>query len=95
MELITDTQWIIIFALTTSLTSCFTILLPALQEVFNKKLRNFWNNDWHLFIVTITWLTISTLLFPLFFLILIIPGLSIATIKGVALGLADNENTKV
>lgn len=94
MELITTNQWIIIFALATSLTSCFRILLPALEGVFYQNLKNFWNDDWRLFIITITWLVISTVLFPIFFFVLIIPGLSQAVVKGLTKGLSD-ENTKI
>lgn len=94
MELITPNQWVIIFAIATSLTSCFRILLPALQGVFAKKLKNFWNDDWRLFIITITWLVVSTVCFPIFALVLIIPGLTQAFVKGLIKGLSD-ENSKV
>ena len=92
MELITTNQWIIIFALTTSITSCFRVLLPALEGVFAKKLKNFWNDDWRLFIVTIIWLIISTVFFPIFFLVLIIPRLSKQTINGLIKGLSDESS---
>ena len=99
MELITTNQWIIIFALTTSITSCFRILLPALQGVFDRELKNFWNDGWRLFILTIVWLLITTLLittllFPIFFLALVVPGISPTVVNGLTEGLA-NENSKI